>query len=106
MATMRINEGTTARVCVEFFDEDGVLTAPQSVEYRLDVKDNGQEILDWTPIAPAATIEILISDEENDSFIPTQALERHAVTVRATYDMTEQITGQYVYEVRNLRFLA
>lgn len=102
---MRVLEGSSARLTIRFLDEDGVLAAPDSVEYRLDVKDTGEQIRDWTVLAPASSIVVVLTDEDNDSFVVTQELERHEVTVRAAYDVTEQLTGKFVYEVRNLRFL-
>lgn len=102
----RVLEGSTSRLTIAFYDEDDVLATPTTVEYRIDVKDSGEEIRDWTPLAPASSIVLILTDEDNDSFIPTQELEQHEVTVRAAYNITEQLTGRFVYEVRNLRFLA
>lgn len=103
---MRVNEGSSARLTMRFYGDDGELATPSGVQYRIDVKDTGEQIRDWSSLTPASEIEVLLTDEDNDTFLPAQALERHEVTVRAVYDVTEQITGKFVYEVLNLRFLA
>lgn len=105
-----VNERNRAVLHVSFRDLDGELTAPQNVSYRIDDQASGTEIRDWTNLSGtmASSMDIPLTSVDNAMVDPSRPTERRVVTVRADYDGEDDealATGQYTYEVKNLRFL-
>jgi hypothetical protein len=102
----RVNEGVSAILGVTFKDHDGQLQPPLTIRYRVDCVDNKQELRDWTVVvSPASEIEIELTPSDNAIVFVSRGVERHVVTVEATYSGDGQIAEEYEYEVKNLRFL-
>jgi hypothetical protein len=102
-----INEGTSARVSVEWTDFDGAPATPTSVTYRIDCLTTGQAVRASTPATPAATTVIDLTSDDNAIRDQANASERRIVTVVATYgSAADRCTLQYVYTVTNLQYVA
>ncbi len=98
------NEGTTIYVTAEFRDKLGVLTAPTSARYRVDLECDGSEILEWTSIpAPLSTHEIEIDSTVQvmqDEALPEEV---HVVTVEGTYGVgNDKVTDRYRFTLVNM----
>lgn len=104
MKRIRFNEGSSGRVVCRFFSSTGQLEVPDSIQYRIDCSDNDEEIRDWTSVTPDSAVAIQLSADDNDTILVNQEIEKHVVTVEATYG-AEKVTDSIDYEVRNLRFL-
>lgn len=104
MSKESVNEGTSSTIRATFRDQDGVLSAPTTAQYRIHCQQNKQEIRAWTALVPAAEIDIDLLPADN-ACVTSRVSEQHEVTVRATYGGGQQVTGRYVYDVKNLRFL-
>jgi len=106
-----VNERNRAVLHASFYNLAGVLTAPFTLEYRIDDKDSGQQIREWTPIGGTLTAEmdIPLTSLDNAMVDPQRPFERRIVTLRADYDGDTSdetlATADYEYQVRNLRFL-
>lgn len=105
MRMKRVNEGSSALLTVGFFDADDTPAVPQSVEYRIDCVETGEQIRDWVSLSPAPEISISLTAEDNASMQTGRSVEQHEVTVRAGYGSAQYLTDRYKYEVANLRFL-
>jgi hypothetical protein len=105
-----VSENNRAQLNVRFYDLDGALAAPISVEYRIDDEASGDAVRDWTELAGpmASAMAIPLTSLDNALVDPQAQSERRTVTVRADYDGTDDenyATGAFTYEVANLRFL-
>lgn len=104
---MIINEKTTAYLPVSFRDKHGQLAAPSSITYRIDCLTSGRQVRAWTALSPAAQTEIVLTASDNAIFGSSER-ERRLVTVVASYGSgtDDQVTGDYTYDVRNLRYVS
>lgn len=103
----RVNEGSHSLLHLVFRDPEQELAVPTTIEYRVDCETNGQTIRDWTNFPSIASeIDIVLTPEDNDSYVEHQSVERHVVTVRIMYGASRYLTGTFLYEVANLRFLS
>lgn len=102
-----INERTSARLAIDWFDADGEPAIPTAVSYRIDCLTTGEAVRASTSVTPAATTVIQLTSDDNAMQDAANATERRAVTVTATYGSNDdQCTMEHVYSVRNLRHLA
>jgi hypothetical protein len=56
-----------------------------------------------TSIAPASTVEIVLTPSDNAIVSSFSRTERHIVTVTGAYGSDDQVVAQFVYEVVNLQ---
>lgn len=102
--TERVSEGSVSYIEATFRDKAGVLTSPSSARYRIDCRTTGTAILAWTAVtgvSSAFTIEV--ASTSNAIIVAANELEVKTITVEATYGVTDKITGEYDYFVKNLR---
>lgn len=103
MTTFR--ERKTGWITPSFRNRSGVLTAPSAARYRIDDKGSGTQILDWTALTPASSIEIPITPDQNALIDPTLDEEIHVLTVESTFgSVTDMMPEEYEFTVRSLRF--
>lgn len=97
-----VNERSTARLTVNFADEDGDPVIPTSAEYRVSCPDNGTTVRDWEDAGtPAAEMEIELEPEDHE-MLTTKSMEGRVVDVRAPYGVDKQATARFSYSLRNL----
>lgn len=104
MAT--VNEGSTAYLSVSFSDKAGAPAQPDAVSYRIDCVTTGQVVLAETPLAPAASVEIVLTPTYNAILAAGNRVERKRVTVVASYGAADAVNDAYDYHVRNLAAVA
>lgn len=99
-----INEKTTSYLPVTFADASGAPVTPSTVVYRVDCGTTGQQVRDWTALTDDE-IELTVADNSLRDDANWQ--EQRVVTCQANYGPggAQQITSQYTYVLRNLRFL-
>jgi len=99
-----VNEKTTVWLTAAFTDRDGDAVQPTTVEYRIDAGsgDTLSEVLDWTSVTPATSVEIEIDDSHNAIVDSTLDFELRTLTVRTTFGASGQAHDYYEYRVRNL----
>lgn len=101
-----INERTSARLSIDWIDPAGEPAIPSAVSYRIDCLTTGGVVRAMTTVAPAATTEIHLDSDDNAIRDTANSSERRCVTVVASYgDASDQCSLEYVYTVRNLRYL-
>ncbi len=98
-----VNEDTTAILTMTFKNEDGVLTAPTTAQYRIDDVSSRTQIRDWTVISPpASSVDVEITYLENAIIKQTHDLEIRRVSVKWTYATGKRGTEDFVYTLVNL----
>lgn len=105
---MMIREKSTGYLTAAFRDKHGRLEEPTSIRYRIDCLTTGRQVRPWTEVpTPAAKIEITLTSADNAIF-GSKERERRLVTVVAAYGpgSDDQVTGEFRYDVRNLKFLS
>jgi hypothetical protein len=98
-----INEQTTLLVNVKFYDEDDVLTAPESATYRIDAPGEvATVILGDTPIVPlTANVDLVITSAQNAS-VSSAPYQERVVTVSWRYASSRLGTDEYRYRIKAL----
>lgn len=104
MPATTVNEGSGAFLTVTFKDKAGAQAAPTSARYRIDCVTTGEEVADWTAMTAAAQVELAITSAQNAMRSEANANELRRVTVEGTYGAGDKVTGEYEYNVANLRF--
>lgn len=98
------NEKKTGWVTVTFKDRDGVLAAPSSARYRIDDEETETEILDWTALVAASSIEIELTSTQNAVVDSDRKEEVHVLTVEATTSTGKIVTAEWKFRIANLQF--
>lgn len=99
-----LDEKTTGYLTAEFKDKNDDDAVPTSISYRIDCLTTGTAIKGATPVTPpAASVEIVLSSDDNRIITDTNKYERRIVTVTAIYGASDQINKEYKYDVKNLK---
>ena len=97
-----VPQRTTAYLSVTFRDKNGDAQAPASVQYRIDCLTTGTAVKALTGLTPGATIEIVLSADDNDIITESNTREARRVTVIAVHGAGDEVTGAFDYAVKNL----
>jgi hypothetical protein len=100
--TKRVNEGTTCYLQVDLKDKANVVQAPNSVTYRIDCLTTGTVVRADTSVAPAASIEIVLTPADTAIHDPTNEIEEKRVAGRAVYGVNDAVTFEFFYSVRRM----
>lgn len=101
-----LNERTTAYLTVTFKDKAGALAAPSAVTFRIDCLTSNQPVRGATAVAPAASVEIALTADDNAIRQYSNVSEIRRVTVVASYgSASDQLTAEHDYAVTNLKFV-
>lgn len=100
-----INEETSAYLAVEFYDKNGVLATPASVEYRVDCVTTGTAVRAATPVTAASSVEIPLDIDDTRIITQTNPYEERCVTVVATYGVKDAVSTEYRFRVKNLNYV-
>lgn len=102
-----IKERSASTVTARFNDSAAFAgVQPTNVYYRLDDDGTGVVLQDWTsvppPIAPANSVAIALTADNNRIINSARDLERRTLTVMANRGLANQFVGSVGYVVRNL----
>lgn len=97
-----VNERSTSYLSVSLLDKAGAAAVPASVRYRVDCQTTGQMVRDWTNLAPAAALEIVLTSADNAMVNAVNRSELRRVTVSAVYGVDDEVHNTWEYQVRNL----
>lgn len=96
-----INQHSTFFVSSSFTDKDGQPLVPNTVDYRIDDLTNGQEVLDWTSVTPASTVEITVLGSYNQIIKSSNLKEVKCITVRINEGTDAEARDELQYNVLN-----
>ncbi len=86
-----------------FRDFDEVLLVPTTVEWRLDDKTNGTEVVPWTSLpSPASTMTVTIPGSDNVIDNETHVVEVQLFGVRVDDGLAGEAHSEFEYAVANL----
>ena len=100
-----VNEKSTAYLTVTFKDKAGADEAPTSATYTITDVITGTSVRASTPITPiAAQVEITLAPDDNQIYLAAgKDLEYRRVTVIGVYNVTDQVTDEFIYPVQPLK---
>lgn len=99
-----LNEGSRCFIKAKFFDRFEEPQIASSLAYRVDCETTQTEVLDWTPITPAAVVEVQIDATLNVIISRQNAIERKVITFLANADPPENaFTETQAYDLVNLQ---
>jgi hypothetical protein len=99
----KTRDGDNFTADAQFRDSaSGELSAPGSVDFRIDCITNNQEVLDWTSVTADDTVSIAIASLYNAIITTTNASEIKQLTVTGDRGQTFQCTAQKRWTVVNL----
>jgi len=102
-----VNEKSSSVVTADFTDENGAPVTPATASYRIDDVVSGTEIKGDTAFVPVSSShDIKISSNENRILNPELKKDVRIVTVQFTFGADGAGSGQYKYEVINLKKVA
>jgi len=104
MAIGEVNEASTAYLTVTCRDRDSVLATPASLSYRVDCVTTGAAVRATTSVTPGSEVEITLTPADTAIQAQENISELRRVTVIAGYGVSDQVTADYDFLVRNLRF--
>lgn len=85
-----------------FEDENLERFTPASVRYRLHDPERNVELIPWTDVTPAETVNVIIPASANRILMNFQAYELRVLTVQSDYDTDSQLSEDRIYRVKNL----
>ena len=100
-----IKEGTGFEIEVHPLDGEGNEVPVNSAEYRIDDLSSGQNVLPWTEAEELSPILLKVSPSETVMIDETRRTERRLITVIAHFGTDGQITEEFYFKVKNLRFI-
>lgn len=90
-------------VAVSYFRNSATGEAPTTARYRIDCLTTGREVLGWTTLTPATSINISITGTDNAIIDASSITERKQITVEADAGLSTQSRNTAYYEVENIR---
>lgn len=96
-----INEGSAAELTVALRGDDGSLTTPTTLKYRVD-DSRGDAITGWTSLTPSSLTTIAIPAASNAILDDSRPYEDRHVTVMSDEGLSTQQVTVREYRVRNL----
>lgn len=76
--------GSVCLVIAEFYDTTGAALIPSALQYRIDDVVSGAEILGWTTLESAATVQVIVTSAQNALITNSREWETHQVTFQVT----------------------
>ena len=102
--TLRVNEKSPIFFTIKFEDEVGDPLIPSTVEWRLDDRTNGVELVAWTTIpSPAATMNFTVPGDNNLIADEDNIREEQIFGIRVDDSLPGEGHQQFSYQVMNLR---
>jgi len=99
--TPRINEGEAFRLTVRPLSADLAATTPTTMRYRIDDRDQGTAVLDWTTLTPATSVNIVLTSAQN-AMRNGLGIERRQVVIEAV-DSDGPMRRTFDYEISDLQ---
>jgi len=101
-----VNEGSTAYVTVSFTDELGTAIVPSSISIKVNDVITSTELMSSTVTTPGtSSYTVTLTPTANRIINDNHEYEEHVLTIDATYETGKHCTGEYRFNVYNLRFL-
>lgn len=104
LAKRSIQEQSTLVIGARFRNRASVADAvPTNVKYRIDDLATGSQLLDWTSVTPAASVNITITALQNAIRNDANSIETKQLTVASDYGLSTQYIDRTTWDVRNLK---
>lgn len=98
-----VKEESTAFILVEFANKEGAPESPDTISYQVHDLDTGTVLQVPTAVdTPAAAVEIILGPEVNVIVKEGKVKEAHRLTVIATYGLSDQQTGEFVFYIQSM----
>lgn len=101
---LTVREKSRQKFRVVFEDERRLRFTPATIRYRLDDQTDGEatEIIGWTSVSPAPSVEITIPSSANRILEDDNPYEYRVLTIQSDYDTDNQLSEEETYRVKNL----
>ncbi len=100
---LSINEQSALFLTFTFTDENGAPLIPTSADWRLDDLTNDVEVVPWTSLTPASTIQVTVSAQDNLIATQTNVHEKRVATVRMNEGLSTEANERKFYRIKNLK---
>ena len=98
-------ERSAFNATAKFYDDTSdpwTLSAPTTVQYRVDCLSTGYPVLDWTSVGSGTSVTIPVTASDNLILDDTNQREQRVLTVMANTGLSTQCQSSYTWQVRNL----
>lgn len=100
---LSVNEKSPLFMTIVFTDEVGDPLIPTTVEWRLDDKTKGVEVVPWTTLtSPASTMTMTIPASDNTIEDEANVTEKMAFGIRADDGLPGESHTEFQYNLINL----
>jgi hypothetical protein len=99
--TPRINEREAFQLTIRALTADLAAATPSTMRYRIQDMDQCATVLDWTTLAPATAVSLIITGAQN-AMRNGCDVERRQILVEAS-DSDGAIRRTFDYEIQNLQ---
>jgi hypothetical protein len=103
--TTKINEESALTFTVVPINTLGKAFTPTSARYRLDDTATSTEIVAWTAITPAESMEVVIPASANAIINNNLSSEQKTFTFQTDYGAANQHSDEVIYAVTNLAYV-
>ncbi len=101
--TLAVNEKSPLFMTMVFKDELDAPLVPTTVDWRLDDKTNGTEVVPWTSLpSPASTMTFTIPGDNNTIEDETHVKELQVFGIRVDDGLPGEAHSELIYNVVNL----
>lgn len=97
----QINEGNAIQVGAVIRGDDGSITVPTTLAYRVD-DSSGASVIGWTSLTPESLTKISIPASSNVILDDSQPYENRMVTVMSDEGLPTQQVTAVEYRLKNL----
>lgn len=100
---LAVNEKSPVFMQMVFTDELEAPLVPTTVEWRLDDKEDGTEIVPWTNLSsPASTMNLTVPGSNNNIKKETSVKEKRMFGIRVDDGLAGEGHAEFYYNVVNL----
>ena len=101
-----VKEGSLAFLTVKFYDEDNILSTPNSATWEVHDKGTGSVLKVATAMLPiASSYEIELGSSINTLLDSNSSEETRVVTVKASFGADRNVNDEYEYDVLGLEYV-
>lgn len=86
-----------------YFRDGTSASTPTNAKYRIDCLTSGKEILDWTSMTPASSINTQVTGTQNAIQSENNSYEIKQITVTEDADLSTQTRNTAYYKVKNIK---
>jgi hypothetical protein len=100
-----IMEESSGWFTLTFYDRDGLLATPASIDYYIRNLADGAVVRASTPLTPDTSVDLQLTPSDTEIVDDTKQWEAKRVTVEVSHGVDDAYNQQFDYHVKNLSYI-